>query len=475
MRIRDKTFLLFCFVLVASPLLFGARHPLIQGFFSSLLLVTAGIWIIFHFERIRADITLRIVFPLFIIAFIFFSSIPLPISLLKILTAVRAEYLVRGMALAQLDGVVTSVSYFAPDTLFYGVFLLALTAYFYAASIMFDRVDQQKTVLWLVTLVGFIEAGYGLLQAIDPSVGVLWLPSQLGAQESARGTIIYRNQYAALLNMCWPLSLALGIMLYGPVLDRYNFVKKDSHSFTAKKLTLLFQKAAFPFWACAFMILAVIFSRSRGGITIMFMIAALLLALFPFAGRIKAAVSGFFITFVILYGSLIGFGSVVERFKAFYESALGRIELWFDSLAILRDHMLTGIGMGGYSLLSQIYLKDLPQNFLYDFAHNEYVELAIELGLPVMILILIWLSWSFASFGAGILKQRNSRETVGGNHNLVLAIGSFCGLIGLLMHGMVDFVWRLPVNAIYAATLFALLSSAARGMNVNEQKYVPND
>lgn len=43
----------------------------------------------------------------------------------------------------------------------------------------------------------------------------------------------------------------------------------------------------------------------------------------------------------------------------------------------------------------------------------------------------------------------------------VFAVAAFCGLIGFLAHGMVDFGWRLPANLFYAVTLLALVHGAA--------------
>ncbi len=99
--------------------------------------------------------------------------------------------------------------------MFYAIYGLALFFFFLAFSNFLRSSANQRTTLWIITMVGVFEAVYGLLQAMNPTLGVLWLPRRyLIHGLCARGTIIYRNQYAAFLNLCWPMAFVLGISLY---------------------------------------------------------------------------------------------------------------------------------------------------------------------------------------------------------------------------------------------------------------------
>lgn len=135
---------------------------------------------------------------------------------------------------------------------------------------------------------------------------------------------------------------------------------------------------------------------------------------------------------------------------------------------MLRDHLLTGIGMGGYELLSPVYLKDVRGTVWFDRAHNEYVELALELGLPAMFLFLAWVGRGIAGYGAQIgKKKRNHSAPARMEAYDLMATGAFCALAGFLLHAWVDFVWRLPANVIYAVTILALLSASLM-VNMND-------
>ena len=131
---------------------------------------------------------------------------------LGLLSPVRAEYLESAIRITGLQDALTSLSYYAPASMFYAVYGTALLLFFYAVRAFLGSEETLRKALWVITLVGLFEAVYGLLQATNPGMGVLWL--QLSPELSggyARGTIIYRNQYASFLNLCWPMALALGM------------------------------------------------------------------------------------------------------------------------------------------------------------------------------------------------------------------------------------------------------------------------
>ena len=471
--LKKEPFTLFLLAVLASiPLLFGARHPLIQGGYSFFLLVCCGGWLMLNSGQLPAGlVNSKTMLIAALLCLILATSFSLPLFSLQILSPVRANFLLKAEKILEVNPT-TALSYYAPGTRFHAVYLTALLLCFLCATALLRKDYRLTAALWVIMGVGTIEAVYGLLQAMNPSLGVLWLPSQVGAEGCARGTIIYRNQYAAFLNMCWPMSLALGLTLsrQGNVNSGQGKNAKESLAL-AQQISQGFKKATLPVLASAFMILAVILSRSRGGIVVMVLIVALLLFLLPSTRRTKGLTGGAFLLFILLYGGMIGLRQVADRFLFFYDSALDRFELWRDSLAILKDHLLTGIGLGSYQFLSPVYLRKVPGNAWYDYAHNEYVELAIELGLPLMLLFLVWICWGLGKHGARIIEvTRQTGALMDIADKDIVAIGAFCGIVGLLLHGFVDFIWRLPVNSFYAVMLLAMLSVATAHEQTDESQ-----
>ena len=131
MRIKQKPItLVFFFILTTIPLLFGARHPLVQGAYTTLIFFTCGICVVLNSDKIKPTIfnKTNLVIILFIL-FIFLSSVPLPFFLIDLLSPIRADSLANATRLAQLGNAVTSLSYYAPETRFYSVYFLGLFLY----------------------------------------------------------------------------------------------------------------------------------------------------------------------------------------------------------------------------------------------------------------------------------------------------------------------------------------------------------
>jgi O-antigen ligase len=429
-------------VVTTIPLVFGAVHPIVRGSYVSFILVVCGGYLLFSAGRENSVFpSLWLAIPLLIIGWITLLTIPLPLDWVESLSPTRALRVRMVNELAETVHGFTSLGYTGIAGLYKAMFLLALILYYYTLKQLMIR--DKKFFFTLVTcliLVGSFEALYGLLQFVKPQLGMLWLPI---SGRAAHGTIIYKNQYATLLNMIWPLALASGALY---------FIKKKALVFTKAQAPLLIA-------AASLMIFATLFSLSRGGILTMVAVGMLLIALLPFSRKAKL---WFFLVFTGLifgYGALLGLDTILTRFGSIDQSGSIRFNLYLSSLPILFDHWLTGIGIGAYSLLSPIYLEGFPANLFYDRAHNEYLELFIELGIPAASLLFLW---AFT----GMLKLKReigqvAQKPGGDLARVVVATAAFCGLIGFLVHGSVEFGWRLPANIFYAVTLVALCTGCA--------------
>lgn len=447
-------------LLLLIPLLFGATHPFVQGLYTLYLLLGAGGWLLFvgfgakshssgrsgraksqanHHEnygnddlvkkgkRRRYKISPWLWPVLLLLLYIVFTTLPLPLWLLAKLSPLRAQQLAAVNTLADAGITCAPLSYSAPLTLKQGVFYLALLLYFSSARVLLRR--NQQFVLQVVTVmvgIGSFEAVYGLFQAINNNLGVLWLPSSFGCRGVARGTIIYRNQYATFLNMCWPLAVAIAVLR----------VKK--------------RPAPLFLFGAGIMMLAVFFSLSRGGTIALFCTAVIIALTMPFSKQKKVVTVLLLLLFLGFYGALLGgYGDLLKRFADFQTSALKRFTVWKMSLPMLVDHPLAGIGLESYSKLSPLYLKNFRPDLLWDRAHNEYLELAIELGWPAMFLFIGYLFSSLFIFGRSILQKKEA----------ILGIAAFAGICSFFIHGITDFGWQLPANSVYCVTLMALVAA----------------
>ena len=193
----------------------------------------------------------------------------------------------------------------------------------------------------------------------------------------------------------------------------------------------------------------------------MLLVSFLLNFALPFSRKAKLLVTLLLVIFLGGYGSLLGLDGVVNRFSMIDISGLARLNIYKASLPLVYDHPLTGIGVDSYKLLSGVYLKEFPENTLYDHAHNDYLEAVIELGLPMAGLFFVWIFLGVAVSGKRLLERRVLVQDEQGAA-IIIGTAAFCALLGFLVHGGVDFGWRLPANAVYAVTLVALVTNATR-------------
>ncbi|WP_339137731.1 MAG: O-antigen ligase family protein [Candidatus Electrothrix sp. GW3-4] len=382
-------------------------------------------------------------------------------SWLSLLSPARTSFLQSVNQLAETNIHYASLGYNPSSGILTVSFLIGL--FLYAASLkkllQSDRIFLRK-ILFTCIGVGILEAVYGLLQATNPHLGVLWLNDIRQFKGMARGTIIYKNQYAALLNMIWPLAVGAALLLFKAPPKKNKQKRNKRKSATSDVGTHRLRGFLFLFLASIIM-LAVLFSQSRGGTLSMLLILSILLIGLPVSAKNKLLLSGFFILITLSYGSIIGFTSILDRFMLIQQGGETRFNIWLSSLPMLQDHQLVGTGIGSYILLSAIYLKQFPENIAFDRAHNDYLEFAIELGLPLSLFFLcaliIILFLQIKKIWPYTRKELSRLPSPA-----IVSLVSSAAIIGFLAHGIVDFGWRLPANLLYVTTLFILLQHGTR-------------
>ncbi|MCB2173656.1 O-antigen ligase family protein [bacterium] len=456
-KLQTAAWWLVCSIIGTIPLLFGAVHPIVLGSYVFLILVGLGGWLAVTAEpgELRIGSFWSIV-PLILMIWLVIQALPLPLSWVEIISPERAQRMIKVNELAGTDVSFLPLSENGPVGLYRSFLLLALlVAYYSVRTMILQNRQVLRWLLYSMVAVGLIEAIYGLMQFINPAIGMLWLDIP---GRAAHGTIIYKNQFASLLNMIWPLAVAAFAVHFaglteqkdGPPISRK--VRRQRRFLNISRIeAVLFFAAAVP------MLLAVLFSLSRGGILAMVLVFLLLVLLLPFGVKKKLIFGALLLVVLGGYGSLLGLDTIAARFGSISDSGGTRFGLYLASLPILFDHWLTGIGLESYTLLSPIYLQDFPATVHFDRAHNEYLELTLELGIPMAILLFTWLA-------AGLIKIAGkltapSLRTAEERSRCIIAVAAFCGLVGFLAHGLVDFGWRLPANLVYAVTLMAIIDA----------------
>ena len=114
-------------------------------------------------------------------------------------------------------------------------------------------------------------------------------------------------------------------------------------------------------------------------------------------------------------------------------SLAGRVEVWSRALYAIQDFPFTGVGLGAFRRVVQLLYPLFTAGPDYDIAHahNMFLQVALDVGLPGLIayLALLWV--------AGVVAWQAAQQ---GSAPLVraLAIGLPAGLVGLHVYGLTD-------------------------------------
>lgn len=133
------------------------------------------------------------------------------------------------------------------------------------------------------------------------------------------------------------------------------------------------------------------------------------------------------------------------------EGLPGRLEIWTRAIYMIRDFPFTGIGMGSYgSIADLLYPFYLAQSGKILHAHNLFLQIGVDLGLPGLI---AWLSILFTVvFCAWKLYRSSSNDWSRG-----LGVGLLGSQLALIVHGMTDSVtWGMVKPAVIVWAIWGL-------------------
>lgn len=148
---------------------------------------------------------------------------------------------------------------------------------------------------------------------------------------------------------------------------------------------------------------------------------------------------------VIIY--LIGFEKLVDILSSgvSLEGLEGRLEVWSRAIYMIQDFPFTGVGIGLFGdVVDTLYPLFLQSPGTVPHAHNLFLQVAIDLGLPGLIawgsilLVVMISSWRIYHFG----KKEKNGWLAG------VGAGFLCAQIALVVHGMFDSVtWGMVRSA----------------------------
>ena len=345
------------------------------------------------------------------------------------------------------------------------VFLTYAGAYVLVIHLIRTRSQLDRLVTTLLILGGLL-AFLGLLDYLARDVWLLRWRNTAGTGRLS-GTFANPDHFGAWLTML--IFLGIGALL----------ARRGSAGGTSSFRQLLRSPAKreeavrgyLPAIALVTMAVALIFTLSRGAVVSALVALFMVLALLRALSRIRRSLAmvGALLVATAGYAAWIGFQPFLER--VWHADYTGRWVQTLSSLPMLRSFPLLGVGLGTYQ---DIYLRYQPAvlnpgRLYYTYAHNDLLQVVLELGVlgTVLILGLFWRTIQDL-LGAHLLGRAacpvGGGEAEGARRNdpfcVGLAVGALGGVLALLVHSLFDFSARIPANGVLAATCLGIATVA---------------
>lgn len=166
-------------------------------------------------------------------------------------------------------------------------------------------------------------------------------------------------------------------------------------------------------------------------------------------GRLAAMLALLFLAGTAVLAIMVSAGTSTSN----RVSVTMRADIWSHSARALADHGLVGTGIGTFPKLYPQYEDPATIERTYiNHAHNDYLEIALEAGIPGVILMLLFLVW----WGARAFAIWRSAEAA------EMARAACIASAAILLHSLVDYPLRTTAIATSMAMALALMANPAK-------------
>jgi O-antigen ligase len=122
-----------------------------------------------------------------------------------------------------------------------------------------------------------------------------------------------------------------------------------------------------------------------------------------------------------------------------------RMEIWNDTTRLVGAYKWTGCGLGAYEHCLYQFKTVAPTNTV-DFAHNDYLQILSEVGVPGGLLMAAIAGWILSRILSVVLFMRGAK-------NWEVAVGLLAAFTALGLHSLADFNLYIPANGLALAWL----------------------
>ncbi|AIY66347.1 hypothetical protein OM33_09995 [Pseudoalteromonas piratica] len=346
----------------------------------------------------------------------------------------------------------TSVQSIDPNQTFV-MLLKTITMLMFAWLILLyvNNKERIKTLIYWLVAAGVCQALYALFLYFNPDLKSFVFQYEWNPR--ATGSFTYSNFLANYLGLC----LSLGIGLYFTTFKNTN----DSRSIMQKVrglLNNLFTRALLIRFCLILIVIGILLTKSRMGnvaffISLSFVSCMAFFLLKDKPKQFKVLLISFLVIDFAIFSALIGFDDLTNRLAETDFIKERRDEVYLITLNGIINKPLLGHGGGSFYTAFPQY-KDIFFSGHYDNAHNDLLQFALEVGIPMTFILVLLVGWMFIKCICN-MRIKASRFYHGVN------IGIATALLYMSLHIFVDYPLQSGANGntfIATLSLFILIN-----------------
>jgi len=282
---------------------------------------------------------------------------------------------------------------------------------------------QARRLAFVFSIYGAALASFALLQGMASNGKLYWMRTpRMGGQ--IYGPYVNHNHYAGLMEMLVPIPLVLSV----------------SHLASSRQRMLAAATAAV-------MASTIFLSGSRGGmlaLVIELLIFAVVLIRQHRGFRTAVSVAAFLLIVISLL-TWVGGGELSRRVSSISTETRSeitggmRLTIDRDALHMFSKKPVLGWGVRAFPVVYPQF-RSFYTNFFVNEAHNDYLQLLVEMGLLGFGAMLWFL---IVVYRRAVIKIKDWTSDVSG----AVTLACMLGCSGILVHSTVDFNLQIPANA----------------------------
>jgi len=322
--------------------------------------------------------------------------------------------------------------------------LLGYVAIFFVSFIFCRDATRAEKLVRALAVAAAVYAFYGLLMQSTGLKKILWFDKWAYA-DSVTSTFVNKNSYATYAGLGLLCCLAVLWLRFKnrPVVHTKPSAPKGDW------LENFFRHYGLALFMSLLVLGALLLSGSRaglasffaGGVSLLFVLA--LHRRWSWTRWAPVLLAGFaLIAGLSLFNETASLNQLDH--KLITTDGQMRLAAYDVALRAIKSNPLLGFGLGSFDSAFRLY-RDSTVGELFQHAHNDYLELFIELGVPAGFLLLLAVALMVSCCAGGALKRKR---------RVIFPALALAATVLVGAHSFVDFSLQIPaVAATYAALL----------------------